>query len=160
MKAMTWGRRLAFLSLTIFAGAVSAEEVLSSQPMVIAPKRIESETVPLASRAVESEGHAVNINAQLVIAKIQFKKGSIRLLPAMRKQLKQLGLKTGQKLRITGFADVGAGKGNAVKLANLRARVIASYLAEQIGDLQIELQWNGRPPEGFMDAGAVLERGE
>ncbi len=146
--------------MLLCAAAVSAEEVLSSQPVVIAPKRIESETVPLATRAVESEGHAVSINAQLVIAKIQFKKGSIRLLPAMRKQLRELGLKAGQKLRITGFADAGASKGNAVKLANLRARVIASYLAEQVGELQVELQWNGRPPEGFTDAGAVLERGE
>jgi outer membrane protein OmpA-like peptidoglycan-associated protein len=155
MKTM----KIAIIML-LCAAAIGAEEVLSSQPVVIAPKRIESETVPLASRAVESEGHAVSINAQLVIAKIQFKKGSIRLLPAMRKQLNQLGLKTGQKLRITGFADAGAGKGNAVKLANLRARVIASYLAEQVGDLNVELQWNGRPPEGFTDAGAVLERGE
>lgn len=146
--------------MLLCAAAVSAEEVLSSQPVVIAPKRIESETVPLATRAVESEGHAVSINAQLVIAKIHFKKGSIRLLPAMRKQLRELGLKAGQKLRITGFADAGASKGNAVKLANLRARVIASYLAEQVGELQVELQWNGRPPEGFTDAGAVLERGE
>lgn len=146
--------------ILLFAAAIDAEEVLSSEPVVIAPKRIESETQPLASRAVESEGHAVSINAQLVIAKIQFKTGSIRLLPAMRKQLNQLALKTGQKLRITGFADAGASKGNAVKLANLRARVIASYLAEQVGELQIELQWNGRPPEGFTDAGAVLERTE
>lgn len=146
--------------ILLFAATIDAEEVLSSEPVVIAPKRIESETQPLASRAVESEGHAVSINAQLVIAKIQFKTGSIRLLPAMRKQLNQLALKTGQKLRITGFADAGASKGNAVKLANLRARVIASYLAEQVGELQIELQWNGRPPEGFTDAGAVLERTE
>jgi|GEM_PF-3365859 len=158
MKAMTWGRRLAFLSLTMIAAPVNAEEVLSSQPVVIAPKRIESEAVPLASRAVESEGHAISINAQWVIAKIQFKKGSIRLQPAMRRQLNQLGLKPAQKLRITGFADAGAGKGKAVRLANLRARVIASYLAEQVGELQVELQWNGRPPEGFTDAGAVLER--
>lgn len=148
------------VSVLLSTAAICAEEVLSSQPVVIAPKRIESETVPLATRAVESEGHAVSINAQLVLAKIQFKKGSIRLQPAMRKQLHELGLKAGQKLRITGFADAGASKGNAVKLANLRARVVASYLAEQVGELQVELQWNGRPPEGFTDAGAVLERTE
>lgn len=147
----------ALLLCTVAAGA---EEVLSSQPLVIAPRRIEAETVPLASRAVQSEGHAVSINPQLVIAKIEFKKNSIRLLPEMRKQLLQLGLKPGQKLRITGFAGAGTAKGNAVKLANLRARVVASYLAEQVGELKVELQWNGKPPEGFAADTAVIERGE
>ncbi len=148
------------IMLLLCAAAIGAEEVLSSQPVVIAPKRIEAETVPLASRAIESEGHAVSINPALVVAKIQFPKGSIRLPGAVRKQLNKLGFKAGQKLRITGFADASAAKGNAVKLANLRARVVASYLTEQVGEMQIELQWNGRPPEGFSDAGAVIERGE
>lgn len=155
MKSAIWA-----LLLLCCATSVHGEEVLSSQPVVIAPKRIDAETLPLASRTVESEGHAVSINAQNVIGQVEFKKGSIRLLPALRKQLRELGIKPGQKLRITGFADAGTTKGNAVKLANLRARVVASYLSEQIGELQIELQWNGRPPEGFRNSTAVIERGE
>lgn len=142
------------------AAAIGAEEVLSSQPVVIAPKRIEAETAPLATRAIESQGTEVSINPQLVLIKIEFKPGSIRLLPAMRRQLQQLGLKPGQKLRISGFSDAGKAKGNTVKLANLRARVVSSYLAEQVGALQVELQWNGKPPEAFAGTGAVIERGE
>lgn len=152
---------------------LGAEEVLSSHPVVIAPKRIETETAlpgKAAKRTVKTDraektapataeepalkDNTVTIDEKNILMKISFKPGSIQLSRPIRKQLIALGIKPGQKIRITGFGE-GKGK-NSVRLANLRARVVASFLAEAVGEIDTNLQWSGQPQSAYPE-GAVVE---
>lgn len=149
----------------ILLTALRSEEVLSSHPVVVAPKRIEADSAPVAVRAMDSGETAIVINSARVILKLEFKPGSIRLSKETKKSLRSLGLKAGDKIRISGFGDAtpaksAKAKNSAVRLANLRARVVASFLAEYAGEVQAELQWNPRPAREFPGTGAVIERGE
>lgn len=150
--------------------ALGAEEVLSSEPVLITPKRIETHksTTPAAGRVgVQSRAAApagmpsdmeIKIDQNRVLLKIEFKKDSIKLSASARRALRKLGLKPGQSLRISGLGDSpGSMKGSNTRLANLRARVIASYLEEFVGELKVELQWNARPPQEFAGFGAIIE---
>lgn len=144
----------------------STEEILSTQPVVIAPKRIETASPAVFARSAEATESEILINPQNVLFKIEFKRGSIRLSNEMRSQLRKSGLTAGQKIRISGFADAPENKGKqaarkkaeAVRLANLRARVVASFLAEYIGGIHTELQWNSNAPAGYTESLAVIER--
>jgi len=161
---------LCFLCLGTLLGA---EEVLSSKPIVIAPKRIETKTeLPPEAKLPEKKAEKksekkptapvavaekIDIDAEKVVASIQFAKGSIRLTEAAQNKLRELKLKPGQKLRISGFGD--SARKTAGKIANLRARVVASFLDEAVGGdgLAVKLQWRAAPHESFAQAGGVVE---
>ncbi|MBX3722618.1 MAG: hypothetical protein KF713_12320 [Turneriella sp.] len=166
-------RVITVLFILLAAVQAGAEEILSSRPVVIAPKRIETETtlpVKAAKRSTKKTSaeketaapaeesalkeSSVTIDDKNILMKVSFQAGSIQLSRPIRKQLIALGIKPGQKIRITGF-----GSGNdkkSLRLANLRARVVASFLAEAIGEIDTSLQWSGKPHTAYPE-GAVIE---
>jgi outer membrane protein OmpA-like peptidoglycan-associated protein len=124
------------------AGGLSAEEVLSNRPVIIAPRRIE---VPQnAERSGSSDW--VKPGEELPQFRLGFRPGSMRLTAETRKTLRTL---RGSKnlLRITGYGD--AERPNE-KLANLRARAVASYLEEYSGIHRVEIVWRA---EAYAEAG-------
>lgn len=174
-------RYVAFTVAIFCTGFLDAEEVLSSRPLVISPKRIETKTVlppkviteekPDAQTKVKikkkkestvAQGsktvESFNINMNNVILKITFNPGSIRLSDEAQKSLRSLKLKPGQKIRISGFGE--AGRKNAAKTANFRARVVASFLDEALGGISAELQWSANPYSCCSTDGAVIERAD
>lgn len=150
----------AFVMVLIFLATLqaSAEEVLSSRPLVIAPRRIEAKSVDVSGRVVvnrsEQSADSETDDAKALLM-ITFRRGSIRLSKGTEKQLLALGIKRGQKLRVFGFGDPG--HKDAARIANLRARVIASYLREKIGPLAIQIKWNEKPHTRHTGIGAILE---
>lgn len=164
----------------VLTGAIFAEEVLSSRPVVISPRRIETETkVPektgkraakvrsapekvkaekpvmeATQKETEPQETQISIDEKNIVMKVEFKAGSIQLSKPIRKQLIALALKPGQKLRISGFGEGGGKKGT--RLGNLRARVVASFLNEAVGDIAATLQWSGKPHASIPE-GAVIE---
>jgi outer membrane protein OmpA-like peptidoglycan-associated protein len=158
------------VTLAALTHTLSAEEVLSTRPVVISPKRIETETtIPgkpakrtvktapkeePAAPEIEEKETGVTIDDKSVVMKISFKPGSIQLSKPIRKQLIALGLKPGQKIRITGFGESKGKK--AARLANLRARVVASFLNEAVGEISTSLQWSAKPLSAYPE-GAVIE---
>lgn len=162
---------LALVALFTPLVVLRAEEVLSTRPVVIAPKRIDTETtIPgkaakrsapkpvkeevMETPVAEEKSNLAPIDEKNILLKISFKRGSIQLSQSIRKQLMGLGLKPGQKIRITGFGEKGMRK--ADRIANLRARVVASFLGEAVGDVSASLQWSGNPHASIAE-GAVLE---
>lgn len=111
------------------APGVSSEEVLSNRPVIIAPPRIE------ISPASERSGNPpVTQPSSLRLA---FGRGSMRLTSQTRNALRGLRGAKGV-LRITGYGDAARPD---EKLANLRARAVASYLEEYSGIYRIEILW-------------------
>ncbi len=149
---------LLFTVLLLLSSHLSAEEVLSSRPVVIAPRRIEAKSIDISGRAVTrhaEQSDDSDIDANRILLLVTFSRGSIRLTEGTERQLLALGISPGQHLRIFGFGDP-KGK-NQARLANLRARVIASFLKEKIGKVSIEIKWKESPHGKFPGAGAILE---
>jgi hypothetical protein len=150
--------RLLLTSAAFVALQINAEEVLSSRPLVIAPRRIEAKSVDISGRQVtqhSEQSEKTDIDANRILLLITFRKGSIRLTEDTERQLLALGIKQGQQLRVFGFGDPADKK--AARIANLRARVIASFLKEKIGRISIEINWNEKPHRKFPGAGAIIE---
>lgn len=177
-------KQISFFSILVslaLAGAVFAEEVLSSRPVVISPRRIETETkvpekagkrsakaksaaekaapkkepvVEVVAAEPEPAETAISIDEKNILMKVEFKAGSIQLSKPIRKQLIALALKPGQKIRISGFGEGGGKKGT--RLGNLRARVVASFLNEAVGEIGATLQWSSKPHASIPE-GAVIE---
>lgn len=141
MKTCRAVLRLFCLAL-LTASGLSAEEVLSNRPVIIAPRRIE------ISPATDRSGNATVARPleQQPSFRLAFKRGSMRLTDQTRKTLRSL---RGSKnlLRITGYGD--AARPNE-KLANLRARAVASYLEEYSGINRVEISWQA---EAYDEAG-------
>lgn len=174
-------RRVSVFYVLMSVGILCAEEVLSSRPLVISPKRIETKTV-LPPKVISAEKRvaaakiktkkkkettvtqkpkteeAFVINMNNVVMKVAFNPGSIRLSDEAQKSLRSLKLSPGQKIRISGFGD--AGRKNAAKIANFRARVVASFLDEALGGVNAELQWSANPHTCCSTDGAVIERAD
>lgn len=110
-----------------------AEEVLSNRPVIIAPRRIE------ISPAADPSGNTTVARPpeQRGSLRLAFRRGSMRLTEQTRRALRAL---RGSKnlLKITGYGD--AARPNE-KLANLRARAVASYLEEYSGIRRVEISW-------------------
>jgi len=137
---------------------VQAEEVLSSRPVVISPRRIEAKSVDVSGRTVGSRSEktpAAETDDSKALLMIAFRRGSIRLTGGTQKQLLALGIKPGQRLRVFGYGDPN--HADAERIANLRARVVASYLREKIGRLAIEINWSEKPHRNHAGIGAILE---
>lgn len=137
---------------------VRAEEVLSSRPVLIAPRRIEAKSVDVSGRAVVSRSDkpvSAKTDDSKTLLMITFRRGSIRLTEGTQRQLLALGIKPGQRLRVFGFGDPS--HKDAERIANLRARVVASYLRDKIGQLAIEIIWNDKPHPVHTGIGAILE---
>jgi hypothetical protein len=122
------------LCTALFSAAeISAEEVLTNRPLIIAPRRIE---VPQnAERSGSSD--LAKPSEELPELRLGFRRGSMRLTAETRKLLQALRGKSGP-LRITGYGD--AGKPNE-KLANLRARAVASYIEEYYNISRVKIIW-------------------
>lgn len=140
--------------------AAIAEEVLSVRPVLIAPRRLNAQEA--ADQAVVNPRATGTIpdllNTKNVIARLGFKKNSMRLTGETRRQLKALAQKKNSALRVTGFADDDSGRGE--RLANLRARAIASYLEEYAGITNIEIRWLKTTHPDFPQTGAIVEEKE
>jgi hypothetical protein len=179
------------LVCTLLTATSFAEEVLSSRPLVISPKRIETKTV-LPPKVIAEEKNAPQsklknkkkkdtavvqkpkteepflINMNNVMLKITFSPGSIRLTEDAQKALRGLNLSPGKKIRISGFGDPpstpplgkGGNKRGGEKIANFRARVVASFLDEALGGINAELQWSANPYACCAADGAIIERAE
>lgn len=135
-----------------------AEEILSSRPVVIAPRRIEAKSVDVSGRAVVARSEKpsnVETDETKALLLMTFRRGSIRLTDGTQKQLMSLGIRPGQRLRVFGFGDPN--HSDAERIANLRARVVASYLREKIGQLSIEINWSEKPHRNHAGIGAILE---
>ncbi|GAB4430388.1 MAG: hypothetical protein OHK0011_13020 [Turneriella sp.] len=115
------------------AAGLAAEEVLSSRPLTIAPRRIE---IPPASERSAVTG-AAEPSALKPVLRLVFRRGSMRLTEETRRALRALR-GSGKLLRITGYGDAGYPN---EKLANLRARAVASYLEEYSGIHRVEIVW-------------------
>jgi len=144
--------------LLVTAVQISAEEVLSSRPVVIAPRRIEAKSVDVSGRSVvarseKSPTAATDDNKTLLM--MAFRRGSIRLSEGTQKQLLALGIRPGQHLRVFGYGDPN--HADAERIANLRARVVASFLQEKVGRLAVEINWSEKPHRNHAGIGAILE---
>lgn len=152
MKKFVFGLQV-FASTGLFA-----EEVLSSRPVVIAPRRIEAKSIEVNGQPAVTR-HDQQQNFELDEAKtllmVTFRRGSIRLSKDTEKQLLALGITGGQKLRVFGFGDPN--HKDAARIANLRARVIASYLREKTGNQTIQIKWTEKPHARHPGIGAILE---
>lgn len=172
-------RPVALLLGLFCSGFLAAEEVLSSRPLVISPKRIETKTVlppkviaeqkveaakkapkktepKVAQKAKAKEDFLINMNQ--VILKIDFNPGSIQLSTEARQALKSLALQSGQKIRISGFGENG--RRNGKRVAHFRARVVASFLDEVFGGVNAQMQWSATQYPCCGTAGAVIEKTE
>lgn len=158
----------ALASLTL-AFALHAEEVLSSRPIVIAPKRIETKTElpPAVASKPKPEKIAKKsapkhpavreefvVNKENVLLNVAFKPGSIRLSTEAQEALRKIPITKGQKIHISGFGEKG--RRNAKQIANLRARVVASFLDEALDGINAKLQWSAVPYR-CCSSGAVVE---
>lgn len=150
--------RLLLAGAAFVALQVDAEEILSSRPVVIAPRRIEAKSVDISGRQMtqhSEQSDNTDIDSNRVLLLMTFRRGSIKLSEDTERQLLSLGIKPGQQLRVFGFGD--AADKQAARIANLRARVVASFLKEKIGRISIEIKWNEKPHRKFPGAGAILE---
>ncbi|MBV6493207.1 MAG: hypothetical protein LDLANPLL_01222 [Turneriella sp.] len=119
-----------------------------------APSPDESEN-GVALRSTNDSAVHEGKNAPTEISlKVEFKKGSIQLTREMREKIAALKISPGQKVRITGYGDK-TGK-NMEAIANLRARVIASFLNETTGEVDAVLEWKHKPDSG-MESMAFIE---
>ncbi len=144
--------------LLVTAVQLRAEEVLSSRPVVISPRRIEAKSVDVSGRTVVSRREktpAAETDDSKALLMMAFRRGSIRLSDGTQKQLLALGIKPGQRLRVFGYGDPN--HKDAERIANLRARVVASYLQEKIGRLAVEINWSEKPHRNHAGIGAILE---
>ncbi|AFM10845.1 hypothetical protein [Turneriella parva] len=150
----------AFLILMIICSTlpIYTEEVLSTRPVVIAPRRIEAKSVDVSGRSVVARSEkpaGAETDESKALLLMAFRRGSIRLTDGTQKQLMALGIRPGQRLRVFGFGDPD--HSDAERIANLRARVVASYLREKIGQLSIEIHWSEKPHRNHAGIGAILE---
>lgn len=156
------GKRIVLASLLIAGNTAGpkAEEILSSQPVVIAPRRIETKAAPKAARRDDkieqpiAEEPALTINKENIIFKVTFRKGSMQISGEMRRELKSLTVGSGRPLRLSGFGDSPPHRGGK-RLANLRARAVASYLKEATG-IKAKIQWTGRAYDDA-ETGVIVE---
>lgn len=74
------------------------------------------------------------------LAKLRFRKGSMQLSRETQRALNSLK-GTKKSLRITGYTD---SKKSGERLANLRARAVASYLEEYADINKVELRWQAQ----------------
>lgn len=148
------------LLLLLPSVAAVAEEVLSVRQVLIAPRRLNTPAVAAEATAATrgTGGQPDAVNAQRVIARLTFPKNSMRLSAETRRQLKALAPKKNTALRVTGFADDDSGRRE--RLANLRARAIASYLEEYAGITKIEIRWLKTTHPDFPQTGATVEEKE
>ncbi|HRP68697.1 MAG TPA: OmpA family protein [Turneriella sp.] len=100
-------------------------------------------TVNVASRGVDKNDIGVNPTQQAQVQlKVIFMKGSIQLSREARQKIADMRLKPGQKIRVTGFADAESkSKKDKERIANLRARVVASFLNEAVGITDAAIEW-------------------
>ncbi len=115
------------------------------QGISIVPTEYRIQATPVATRSAP----------QQPLARLKFRRGSMRLTADTRETLHKL--RGNQKtLRVTGYGDPDRPN---EKLANLRARAVASYLEEYSGIKQIEIVWHA---EAFAESGigATIEEKE
>lgn len=124
------------------ATSLAAEEVLSTRPLIIAPRRIEVSPAPQPS----PDTPAIQSSRKFPILRLGFRRGSMRLSKKTSRALRELHApKSG--LRITGYGDTNRPD---EKLANLRARAVASFLEEYAGIREVEILWQA---EAFAEPG-------
>lgn len=123
---------LAIVLLTLVP-ALSAEEVLSERTVIIAPRRIEIS--PITDRAATA--NQIDDGAARVVARLVFRRGSMQLTAETRKILKSLR-PTESALLIEGYSDEAHPN---ERLANLRARAVASFLEEHSDIRNIKIRW-------------------
>lgn len=108
----------------------------------LSPQAYRIQANPISDGGVTTTMRSAAFGSEEPLAKLRFRKGSMQLSSETRKALKNL--KGVQKsLRITGYADDAKPKA-AERLANLRARAVASYLEEYAGIDKVKLHWQAQ----------------
>ena len=128
--------------LLCLAPALRAEEVLSERTVIIAPRRIEIS--PITDRTATA--NQIDDGAARVVARLVFRRGSMQLTAETRKILKNLR-PTESALLIEGYSDEARPN---ERLANLRARAVASFLEEHHDTRKLEIRWHAT---AFREAG-------
>lgn len=130
---------------------LAAEEVLARRRLIIAPPRLENARDAQRAGGRLEKARLPKPNALRLV----FRPGSMRLTEATERALR--GLRGTQKiLRVTGFGDTAR---SDEKLANLRARAVASYLAEYSDLRGVELDWQANAC-AEAEVGATVEEKE